>query len=87
MALLLSCTCHAKSALKMVMALRQTTERHGTEPPNVTIDQMMDNLNAYLGKRLGLMKCLDARSMASRTQRVEYGPCRTLKGLMERCSA
>ncbi|XP_039521537.1 uncharacterized protein LOC120474951 [Pimephales promelas] len=40
-------------------ALRPTTERHGTEPPNVTIDQMLDNLNAYLGKRLGLRKCHD----------------------------
>ncbi|XP_039523165.1 uncharacterized protein LOC120476251 [Pimephales promelas] len=40
-------------------ALRPTTERHGTEPPNVTIDQILDNLNAYLGKRLGLRKCHD----------------------------
>ena len=40
-------------------ALRPTTERHGTEPPNVTIDQMLDNLNAYLDKRLGLRKCHD----------------------------
>ncbi|ROL48834.1 hypothetical protein DPX16_22353 [Anabarilius grahami] len=35
-------------------ALRPTTERHGTEPPNVTIGQMMENLNEYLDKRLGL---------------------------------
>ncbi|KAL0158548.1 hypothetical protein M9458_046624, partial [Cirrhinus mrigala] len=40
-------------------ALRPTTERHGTEPPNVTIDQMLDNLNVYLDKRLGLRKCHD----------------------------
>ncbi|XP_042583528.1 uncharacterized protein LOC122137959 [Cyprinus carpio] len=40
-------------------ALRPTTERHGTEPPNVTIDQMLDNLNAYLDKRLELRKCHD----------------------------
>ncbi|XP_048013127.1 uncharacterized protein LOC125246244 [Megalobrama amblycephala] len=38
-------------------ALRPTTERHGTEPPNVTIDKMMENLNEYLDKRLGLRKC------------------------------
>ncbi|KAK3561332.1 hypothetical protein QTP86_030630 [Hemibagrus guttatus] len=38
-------------------ALKPTTERHGTEPPNVTIDQMMDNLNEYLDKRLGIRKC------------------------------
>ncbi|ROL51269.1 hypothetical protein DPX16_1511 [Anabarilius grahami] len=37
-------------------ALRPTTERHGTEPSNVTIDQMMENLNEYLDKRLGLRK-------------------------------
>ncbi|XP_077088307.1 uncharacterized protein LOC143740122 [Siphateles boraxobius] len=51
----------AESALKNGNgpALRPTTERHGTKPPNVTIDQMMDNLNAYLGKRLGLRKCHD----------------------------
>ncbi|KAI2653181.1 Gag polyprotein [Labeo rohita] len=40
-------------------ALRPTTERHGTEPPNVTTDQMLDNLNVYLDKRLGLRKCHD----------------------------
>ncbi|KAI2666541.1 Tryptophan--tRNA ligase [Labeo rohita] len=39
--------------------LRSTTERHGTEPPNVTIDQMLYNLNVYLDKRLGLRKCHD----------------------------
>ncbi|XP_058623642.1 uncharacterized protein LOC131534657 [Onychostoma macrolepis] len=40
-------------------ALRPTTERHGTEPPNVTIDQMLDNLNVYLDKRLGLREYHD----------------------------
>jgi len=39
--------------------LRPTTEIHGTKSPNVTIAQMMDNLNAYLGKRLELRKCHD----------------------------
>nr|XP_055072458.1 uncharacterized protein LOC129452540 [Misgurnus anguillicaudatus] len=39
--------------------LRPTTERHGTEPPNVTIDQMMENLNAYLDKRLEIRTCHD----------------------------
>nr|XP_055062764.1 uncharacterized protein LOC129445808 [Misgurnus anguillicaudatus] len=38
---------------------RPTTERHGTEPPNVTIDQMMENLNAYLDKRLEIRTCHD----------------------------
>ncbi len=41
----------------MALALRPTTERHGTEPPNVTIDQMLDNLNLFFDKRLGLKKC------------------------------
>ncbi|KAL1248006.1 hypothetical protein QQF64_023382 [Cirrhinus molitorella] len=41
------------------MALRPKTERHGTESPNVTTDQMLDNLNVYLDKRLGLRKCHD----------------------------
>ncbi|KAL0149698.1 hypothetical protein M9458_054981 [Cirrhinus mrigala] len=40
-------------------ALRPKTERHGTESPNVTTDQMLDNLNVYLDKRLGLRKCDD----------------------------
>lgn len=40
-------------------AKRPTTEKHGTEPPNVTIDEMMDNLSEYLDKRLGLRKCHD----------------------------
>nr|XP_055070095.1 uncharacterized protein LOC129451070 [Misgurnus anguillicaudatus] len=39
--------------------LRPTTERHGTEPPNVAIDQMMENLNAYLDKRLEIRTCHD----------------------------
>lgn len=39
--------------------LRTTSEKHGTEPPCVTIDQMLENLNAYLDKRLGLRKCRD----------------------------
>lgn len=39
--------------------LRPTSEKHGTEPPCVTIDQMLENLNAYLDKRLGLRKCCD----------------------------
>lgn len=37
--------------------LRPTTERHGTEPPNVTIDEMMANLNEYLDKRLEIRAC------------------------------
>ncbi|XP_058618384.1 uncharacterized protein LOC131531565 [Onychostoma macrolepis] len=40
-------------------AQRPTTEKHGIEPPNVTIDEMMDNLSEYLNKRLGLRKCHD----------------------------
>ncbi|XP_036401338.1 uncharacterized protein LOC118789123 [Megalops cyprinoides] len=39
--------------------LKPTTERHGTAPPSTTIDQMMDSLNSYLEKRLGLRKCND----------------------------
>ncbi|GAA6099526.1 uncharacterized protein LOC113076211 [Tachysurus ichikawai] len=39
------------------LALKPTTQRHGTEPPNATIDQMMENLNEYLDKRLEIRKC------------------------------
>lgn len=40
-------------------AQKPTTEKHGTEPPNVTINEIMDNLCEYLDKRLGLRKCQD----------------------------
>ncbi|KAK2854803.1 hypothetical protein Q7C36_006672 [Tachysurus vachellii] len=40
-----------------IPALKPTTVRHRTEPPNVTIDQMMENLNEYQDKRLGIRKC------------------------------
>lgn len=40
-------------------AQRPTSEKHGTEPPNITINEMMDNLSEYLDKRLGLRKCHD----------------------------
>ncbi|GAA6106022.1 uncharacterized protein LOC113058241 [Tachysurus ichikawai] len=40
-------------------ALKPTTRRHGTEPPNVTIEKMMKNLNEYQDKRLEITKCYD----------------------------
>ncbi|XP_030634946.1 uncharacterized protein LOC115816119 [Chanos chanos] len=39
--------------------LKPTPERHGKAPPDVTIAQMMDSLNSYMEKRLGLRKCDD----------------------------
>ncbi|KAL1270488.1 hypothetical protein QQF64_029504 [Cirrhinus molitorella] len=53
--------------------LRPTTERHGTEPPNVTTDQMLDNLNVYLDKRLRLRTCHDDMCQKYRIKTSESG--------------
>ncbi len=70
-------------------ALRPTTERHGTEPPNVTTDQMLDNLKVYLDKRLGLRKCHDDMCKRYSIKHSESGlwALPDIKGLMERHSA
>lgn len=39
--------------------LKPMMECHGHAPLTTTIDQMMDSLNAYSEKRLGLRKCHD----------------------------
>lgn len=56
------------------LTLRPTTERQGTEPLNVTIDQMLKNLNTYLGTKLGLWKCHDEMCQKYGIKHSENGP-------------
>lgn len=67
-------------------AQRPTSEKHGTEPPNITINEMMDNLSEYLDKRLGLRKCHDDMCQKYGIKQSENGLwiCRTFNEFMGR---